>query len=1007
MSGSLSSVPEVADEVVEMGAEAHARTPSGASSSASFTPDDEQGQEKNQVLDITKQKPSTSVDRQLNSGINSALPRSHSLDTLMTGPSYHTIQTVHTTPNQLPIKLSSVNEDYTQERILHSQQQQQYEVTSSQPPTFQSSVYSNDTAYQPRTVFTSRSLPQLPGQHEDISQQRRQSQLYQQQQYQQQYQQQQQQQQQHAHDTPLIPPRPQSIASSPPTPIHPFQRLSIVHAPQTLDPNEIALLASSPTASSHSGQPSFESIPQQLSSPPRFDRVDGNSRNLMEGDPGFEYVHESRNLQQESETKLKSLEMKLRRSQDQTLAYAKKNHALARESLQMSTKIMNRAMLIQNKVQAVLTQNHELHENPTPRLFIVLPVLILDQAIPTKPTATGDQRKFRLHFLCECGQYTRPLPTSGLNHIHFVDHDGYEIIRPAEFFEKYGAFIRSLSHLIRKGVHCGSVTIPPLLGLPEQQYQYSHAYPLGQETLKNQILDTRLTESIEYLDSLETPDLDSSQDLAEYFDGTDIRQLQAYIKIPPQDVPCLANFYRIVTNRGYVKWICEDHYRSTIHYQNELMFQKDITALGGDYDLRRGMAKVQLGTAQDANQFYKTVAKPYNLHELNVELKWQFNEGELSKFVQAINDSKVRVLTLDGCRQKADSSMSSIKIMNFGKKYDIIFGSKIGSLKLINIPSMMLKISTKPQHQPLTQAYGIKALHLENVGMLDSAGSEKAGHSLGNLNLNNGPPRTPPLTFLANLLTNFHSLSEISVPGMNIRDDGISLLTEQTPLQKTLRRINFYNNAISPTGGRLLARFISREKSITHLDLGMNAIGDEVLVQVIDALGPKLSVLNLESTGFRESAAKALERLVATYNNVSDPEPHLQYLNLASNAWTTSSIQALGRIIARLRIENPPPSSPSVSAPLARKGDKAAHLEMVAAEAFLVVNSMIRTSQISLPTDKPWYQQPDILNGHSALTATKESYNHPTMKAQDSITSNSKFKVLRIMDAGLSEGAAR
>ncbi|KAF9080075.1 hypothetical protein BGX27_005744, partial [Mortierella sp. AM989] len=285
------------------------------------------------------------------------------------------------------------------------------------------------------------------------------------------------------HDTPSIPPRSQTIESSPLTPNHPFQ-LPIVPAPQTLNHYRMDHLASPPIANPHSVQAPFWPILC-------FDRVDGNSRNLMEGDPGF-------------------------------------------ESNQRHTKTINRAMLTQNKVQAVLAQNHELHENFTPRLFIVLPVLILDQTIPTKPTAAGDQRKFRLHFLCECGQYTKPLPTSGLNHIHFVDHHGYEIIRPAEFFEKYGAFIRSLSHLIRKGVHYGSVTIPPLLGLPEQQHQHSRAYSLGQETL-NKMLDTRLAESIKYLDSLETRDLDSSQGLAEYFDGTDIRQLQAYIKIPPQD----------------------------------------------------------------------------------------------------------------------------------------------------------------------------------------------------------------------------------------------------------------------------------------------------------------------------------------------------------------------------------------------------------------------------------------------------------------------------------------
>ncbi|KAF9209850.1 hypothetical protein BGZ49_000031 [Haplosporangium sp. Z 27] len=1102
--GSLSAVPEVANEITETEVVV-------SSSPTSPVLDESLAVMKNLTLDTKPKEASSNID--------GMLLRSESLDTLMTTPLHNTIQTVHTTPSLLPINIVANDELYAEEQEQEQEQEQErveysaqeYDMKS-QPLMFRSSVYSFDTAYQPRTTFNSGPLSPLPEQrgeaqshiyqqHYHQAQSQVQSQLQAQQQYQQQYQQQHlqqqhyiqhqqqqqqqqqyqqpqhyhQQQQQHQqyqlqhrpqynqlptqqihyyqpqqqplpplpqpqqpppppahqqqlqqyqdsqqyhdqlHQAPLslsnqdnapsIPPRPMGTTSSSPRQIHPLKQLSISHAPQTLDPDGRAFQASSPTGSLYSQ--SYESIPYQLGSSPQSSRFHGSTRNLSEGDTGLEYIHGSYNSQQESETKVKSLETMLHMAQSQALEYKEKNHALTRESFHMTAKIMNRATLIQNRIQTVLTQSHELRDNSTPRLFIILPVLILDQKSPITPT--DDQRKFRLHFLCECGQYTRPLPTSGLNHIHFVEHEGYEIVRPVEFFERYGASIRSFSHLIRNGVRCGNVvSIPPLLGFSEQQGQRNRAFSLGQETLMNQILDTRLLETIEYLDSLDALDLDGNQNIPEHFDGTDIRELQTYIKIPPQDLPCLANFYRIITNEGYVKWICEDHYRSTIHHQNELSLQKEITALGGHYDLRTGIARIQLETAAVASQFYRAITRAHNLHELDVGLKWQFTEGDLSKFVQAINDSKVRVLTLDGCRQKTDTNL---KLINFGKKYDpllkIIFGSKIGSLKLVNIPSMMTKISTKPQQLPLIQAFGIKALHLENVGVLDLTGSEKTGHSLGGLSYNNGLTRIQALSFLTNLLTSFQSLSELSVPGMNIRDEGIKLLVEQTPLQRTLRRINFYNNAISPTGGLLLATFMSREKAITHLDLGMNLIGDEVLVQIIDALGPKLTLLNLENTGFRENAASALERMVTTNNKTSDPVPRLEYLNLASNAWTTSSIRSLGKIISCLRIDDAPPSSPSVTSSLDRRGNSALRLEMEAAEVFLVVNSMIRTSQISLSTNRPWYEQPDVLSGHLALTATKESYAHSVMKAQDSISFNSKLKVLRIMDAGLSEGAAR
>ncbi|KAG9325234.1 hypothetical protein KVV02_004174 [Mortierella alpina] len=533
------------------------------------------------------------------------------------------------------------------------------------------------------------------------------------------------------------------------------------------------------------------------------------------------------------------------------------------------------------------------------------------------------------------------------------------------------------------------------------------AYALGQETLKNQILDTRLAEAIEYLDSLEAADVDLQDPPGEFFDGVDVRQLQAYVNIPSPHAESPADLYRIVTTRGAVKWICKEHYRSTVHQQNELSFQQDIANLKGHYELKTGCATVRLGSAQDASQFYRLMAKAQNMQELDIGLGWSFNESDLQKFVQAVSDSRIGILVLDGCKQKTDPS---VRLMNFGKKYDpllrIIYGSKIGTLKLANMPSLLLKISSKPL--PPTPLYGIKALHLQSLGVLDFSGSEKAGNTLSmGLNIGNNGTFNQSQSVMRSLLTSFQSLSELVVPGMNIRDDGISLLTEQKQLYKTLRYLNLSDNGISPVGGQLLASFLAREKVMAHLDLGMNAIGDEAVAMIIGGLGPKLSTLNLESTGFGDKASRALEKMVDSYCSFSDPQPQIECLNLATNGWTTSGLQSLGRIIVKLRLRCPPPSSPSLTAPVARRHDKAPPLEMGPAESFLIVNSMIRTSQITLPADKLWYQDPRALCPYAALTATKESYDPSVMKAQDVITDNSKLKVLRLSDAGLSEGAAR
>ncbi|CAO3575084.1 unnamed protein product [Mortierella alpina] len=830
-------------------------------------------------------------------------------------------------------------------------------------------------------------------------------------------------------EAPPVPPRPPATPIARSIPVHPFEIPSAVNESGFMNANS----PSSPTSPG--------SFPEyRLGQPLSPTQISYSPDNPVQArDAGLEFLPQAarrlqlEQLQLEHEMTVQRLQLELHHSQLQTRLNAERSQERAEW-------IRNRTMLMQNRVQAVLTQTHELHENPVPRLFIVLPVLMID---PTRPEAStlnrrssstssgnvaavrgavpgSDQRKFRLHFLCECGNNaTKPLHTSGLNHIHFVEHEGYEIVKPTEFFRKYGGFIRSLSHLLRQGVHCGAVSIPPLLSILAHQQQQQQqlqqqasqdansiyrAYALGQETLKNQILDTRLAEAIGYLDSLEAADIDLQDPPVDFFDGADVRQLQAYVNIPSLQIQSPADLYRIVTPLGAVKWICKDHYRSTVHQQNELSFQQNIASLKGHYEPKTGRATVRLGSAQDAGQFYRLMTKAQNMQELDVGLEWSFNESDLQKFVQAVSDSRIGILALDGCKQKTDPSVR----LNFGKKYDpllrIIYGSKIGTLKLANMPSLLLKISPKPL--PPTPLYGIKALHLQNVGVLDFSGSERAGNSLG-LNIGHNSTYSQSQAIMRSLLTNFQTLSELVVPGMNIRDDGISLLTEQRQLSKTLRYLNLSDNGISPAGGRLLAPFLAREKVLAHLDLGMNAIGDEALALIIEGLGPKLSILNLESTGLGDKASRALEKMVDSYSSLSDPEPRIECLNLATNGWTTTGLQYLGRIIVHLRLQCPPLSSPSLTAPAPRRHDRAAPLEMGPAESFLLINSMIRTSQLTLPKDKPWHQDPRVLSPYAALTATKESYDPSVMKAQDAIADNSRLKVLRLSDAGLSEGAAR
>jgi len=113
-------------------------------------------------------------------------------------------------------------------------------------------------------------------------------------------------------------------------------------------------------------------------------------------------------------------------------ALASKNHELTahviklqEEMKQLQIQALDRLALLQNNVRALLTQTYELHEYPIPRLFIVLP----DNRSSWNPMDFFSN-KFRLYFLCECGEHTK-LPTVK-SHIISISPSMEDTISPVQ-----------------------------------------------------------------------------------------------------------------------------------------------------------------------------------------------------------------------------------------------------------------------------------------------------------------------------------------------------------------------------------------------------------------------------------------------------------------------------------------------------------------------------------------------------------------------------------------------
>ncbi|KAF9082364.1 hypothetical protein BGX27_004560, partial [Mortierella sp. AM989] len=132
---------------------------------------------------------------------------------------------------------------------------------------------------------------------------------------------------------------------------------------------------------------------------------------------------------------------------------------MQKEAISLQHQALDRLAILQKHAKAILVQNFELHEYPIPRLFIILPV----DRTKWNPRNVLEN-KFRLHFLCECGDHTMKTSKSNQHHIHIAKHEGYEIRNSTDFFSKYGKYILILMQCLKMGELSALTPIPGLVG---------------------------------------------------------------------------------------------------------------------------------------------------------------------------------------------------------------------------------------------------------------------------------------------------------------------------------------------------------------------------------------------------------------------------------------------------------------------------------------------------------------------------------------------------------------
>ncbi|KAK5809425.1 hypothetical protein F5H01DRAFT_43380 [Linnemannia elongata] len=527
---------------------------------------------------------------------------------------------------------------------------------------------------------------------------------------------------------------------------------------------------------------------------------------------------------------------------DRNLDLQRQLNDMQQYMVQLQEQALDQLAIIQGRVQVLLTATYELHEYPIPRLFIILP---RDSSAWDSVSILSNQ--FRLYFLCECGEHTKALSGNNTNighHIHLAKHEGYDLQRPTEFFQKYGRYMLILLEMIKYGVTIAGYAVPALSAI-----NASGTIDMLKSSLET-ISPSALNQSIEYLQKLSSDEVEG-QDPAkntqtdsltgqEALEGADLRHLEAFLKTKDEH-RALGNLYRTITHEGHVKWVCINHYRLAYKEKDQQTFTTAVKLNGGRYDPHFGKVWIKLGSTIRAAEFYDALAKARRVDELDVTLDWECTASDLEALRDTLQIAAISILRLDIRRFRTSFGST---LLPTSTRYEVF-------ARIVGLPSM------KIVHIALSSDL-VKLLDIPTTGLssLSKLSYEAALPSLGEKKF---------ARFAETLKTN-STLTTLSFYYNSIGSDGVKALAEALKTNSALTTLNLEDNSIGSDGAVALAEALKTNSALATLDLYHSSIGDDGAKTLAEALetNSALTTLYLEWNSIGDNGAKALAETLKT-----------------------------------------------------------------------------------------------------------------------------------------------
>ncbi|KAG9061903.1 hypothetical protein KI688_007054 [Linnemannia hyalina] len=565
-----------------------------------------------------------------------------------------------------------------------------------------------------------------------------------------------------------------------------------------------------------------------------------------------------------------------------------------KEMKQLQIQALGQLAMLQDRVKAVLIQTYELHEYPIPRLFVVLP-----QDPSSWDTVNPFSNKFRLYFLCECGEHTKSVnnKTEISHDIHFAKHEGYEIARPSEFFQQYGPYVLTILKMLKFGVSVAGVAVPAISHLV--RLDAIDQATAGLQQLRDNI-ESGMDHVIDWMDKVSVSEGEAVDGFAEpsgkkeALEGADLRKLDTFLKDKDGN-KVLGNLYRTVTDEGHVKWVCIDHYRVNYQETSAKEFLRVLDSVGGSLSENVGRVEVRLESRVLAEKFFSALGKARSVYELDIDLHWACTTSDLEALEDALKKSRVSILRLD--LQQFQTGVAS-QLLPTSTQYDVIFRIRdLPNMKVLHIllPKELIKfLGIRPKKSTydckMSCELACGKIGVKEFGILTEA--LKTNSTLTTLDLESNSIGSNGAKALAEALKTNSFLTTLDLESNSIGENGAQALAEALKTNKTLTTLNLWNNSIGENGARALSEALKTNSTLTTLDLWNDSIGDNGAKALAEALktNSTLTTLNLGSNSIGDNGAQALVEALKTNSTLTT-------LDLWNNSIGENGAQALSEAL--------------------------------------------------------------------------------------------------------------